>query len=470
MRTDRAVALLALASASLDWQRLPAQPVNPGITAVPARIVAGLGPGNSSSGGGYMVASLVDPVAEINDRLPPWIRFSGLERLRFEGYHGLGYRSTAASDDDYLLMRFRFAMTLTPAPWLKLHSELQDSRVAWKKPPIAPPNENTWDLRQAFVEFGEGEDPAFRLSVGRQEVNFGAGRLIGRSDWRNAGRTFDAALASLRLYRLRMTAFSLSVVVPRSHGMSHHQSGAVIHGLYGGIDNLVPHSVLEPAVFWRLAPDYRTDAGSPAKLDEKTLSLRWAGMVTRQFDYSAETAAQTGHLGSDSVSAWLLSLVGGYTVPWLAGTPRFFAEYFFASGDGSPKDGHQNTWRHLHPTHHDRNGLADQIGFQNLRELRTGVRLSPARHWVVAAVVSDWHLANSKDALYDTSGNVVARDITGRAGDHVGVELDLEMSYRLNREVELCAGIGRIAPGAFLKKTTPGKPYTYPYFGLTYSF
>jgi hypothetical protein len=416
----------------------------------------------------YALAPQFEPFGALNQRLPPWIRFSGLDRVRYEGYRGLGYKPGA--EDFYLLNRFRIGMLLRPAGWFRVYSEVQDARVAWKNPPVGPPHQDTWDLRQAYVEMGTDENGPFDLRVGRQEVNFGAGRIIGRSDWRNAGRTYDAALASMHVRKLRLTAFSLSVVVPQSQGLSHHQSGNAIHGLYGGIDDLIPHSVIEPYLFWRVSPGYRTDAGAPAKLDEKTFGLRVAGVVTPRFDYAVETVGQTGHTGTDSIGASLASVVGGYTLPSVRGRPRIFGEYFFASGDGTPGDGRHSTFHQLHPTHHDRNGLADQVGWQNLRELRTGAQFNIARNFVIAGEYNDWYLANARDSLYDTSGVVIARDVTGRSGTHIGREFDVQSSYRISRDLEIVAGIGHVVPGEFLKKTTPGAPCTYPYVGFTYFF
>ncbi len=300
----------AIPLAALALGVLPAQTVNPGATAVPNRIVASVASTPSGQSETLLANFTPAPVSYLNDRLPGWIRLSAAERLRLESVQGQDY--VPGNDDVYLLLRFRFDVTLRPASWMRVYSELQDARVVSQSPPVRPPNQNTWDLRQAYIELGQGEDARFRIRVGRQEVNFGAGRLIGRSDWRNAGRTFDAALASLREGRYRLTAFSLSVVVPLAEGLSHHTSGNAIHGLYGGIDNLIPHSVLEPTVMWRVAPGYRTDSGSPAKISEMTYGVRLAGMVTSAVDYSAEAAAQSGRIATDTTSGWTVSLVGGY--------------------------------------------------------------------------------------------------------------------------------------------------------------
>jgi len=446
------------------------QTVSPGITMVPPRIIATMNSSAVQAAGGspgYLLSASPAPLEALDSHLPGWIQFSGLDRLRFEGYAGLNYRP--GNEDFYVLNRFRLGMLLRPAAWFKVYSEVQDARDFLQRPPLGPPNENTWNLRQAYVELGRGEDAAFGVKVGRQEVNFGAGRVIGRSDWRNAGRTFDAALAALRFGRYRLTAFSLSRVNPVAHGMNHHQQGNVIHGLYGAIDTLIPHSVLEPYVFWKLAPGVRNESAQPARINEHIAGLRWAGLLTASVDYAAEYAFETGNFGSDPIGASMVSIVTGYTMLRSPGAPRLFAEYFFASGDRKPGDQKHGTWDQLHPTHHDRNGLSDQIGFQNLKEFRTGVRFLLSRNWALATEYNNWYLASATDALYDTAPSIIARDPTGKSGTHVGQEVDLQMSYRLSRQLEIGAGIAHLFPGEFLRRTTPGHAYTYPYFMLAYS-
>lgn len=449
--------------------RVLAQQVNPGSTSVPSKIVAEVNSSGSKDDAEtttYALPPSIAPLDVVNEHLPKWIRFSGLYRVRLEGYGGLYYKPN--TEDTYLLNRFRFGMLVRPASWFKFYSEAQDARAYRKAPPVSPAAENAWDLRNAYIELGNGDDSMFGMKVGRQEVQFGNGRLIGRADWRNAGRVFDAALASLKVNRFRMTAFSLSIINPLTQGISHHQQGSAVHGLYGGIDKLIPNSVIEPYVMWRVAPGFRTDAGNPAKLDQKTVGVRWAGMVSRHFDYTAELAGQTGRISSDSIGAWMTTVLAGYTVTQLRGKPRFFAEYFFASGDATPGDGRRATWLQVYPAVHDSSGLADQVGWQNLKEFRTGSRFFVARNWAVAGVYVDWYLANAKDAFYNASGTVIGRDTTGKSGTHIGQELDLETSYRLSRQIEVGAGISHILPGEFLKQTTPGKTYTYSYVMISY--
>jgi len=127
------------------------------------------------------------PVEYFNDTLPRWLRFGGEFCSRIESEDGIRYTTT---NDTYLLSRVRVDVTIQPSKWLTFFGETQDSRVIFNNHVrAAVPFQNTWDIRQVYVQFGNSTAD---LTVGRQVLAFGNERVIGPSDWVNAGRTFDA--------------------------------------------------------------------------------------------------------------------------------------------------------------------------------------------------------------------------------------------------------------------------------------
>ena len=91
------------------------------------------------------------PVADLDGRLPRWLRFEAEERFRYEGYENSGFRR--GNDDSYLLNRFRFQADVQFGSWFRFVSQVQDARPIQEKPPIGPPNENRWDLKLAYVSW-----------------------------------------------------------------------------------------------------------------------------------------------------------------------------------------------------------------------------------------------------------------------------------------------------------------------------
>jgi Alginate export len=410
------------------------------------------------------------PTDELNKELPKWLKFSGEFRARLEGFSGGGFK--ADNSDAYYLNRIRINLLIQPAHWIKAFAQTQDARVAFKNTkPAAPPYQNTWDLRLAYIELGDSEKGVIGVRTGRQELNFGEQRLVGSLDWVNTARSFDAVRMTVRpLNGVRVDAFASSVVVQTDGAFDHHKAGDDLHGLYGGLEKLVPDAVIEPYVLWRVSPRIKNEGGSIANLSEYTTGLHWVGKLAHGFDYGTEMDIQRGSLGSDQVRAWAGHWVAGYTLATLKYKPHLLVEYNFASGDANAKDGIRATFDQLYPTGHNKYGLLDQVGWKNIKDLRTGVEMKPARLWTTSVIFHNWYLADPHDALYNAASAVVARNPTGVLATHIGEELDVQAGVALSPLMQIAFGYGHLFPGEFIEKATPGKSYNFPYLMFTYAF
>jgi len=172
----------------------------------------------------------------------------------------------------------------------------------------------------------------------------------------------------------------------------------------------------------------------------------------------------------DHIRAWMGHWVLGYQFKEIRIKPRLFVEYDYGSGSPNVKGGYDNTFDPIFPSTHDKLGLADQVGWRNIKDLRFGQEYFLARKWKLATSIHDYWLANAHDALYPTRGSVVAYDAKGLSGTHVGEEFDIQAIYTPTRQTEIGAGYGRLFTGEFLKKTTKNVDYSYPYMLVEYVF
>ena len=78
-------------------------------------------------------------------------------------------------------------------------------------------------------------------------------------------------------------------------------------------------------------------------------------------------------------------------------------------------------------------------------------------------------LATSHDNFYASSGAIAVPAHSG-ASRHIGNELDLAGEYQLNKGLSFGFGYARMFAGQFLKTTTPGRDYSYPYAYFEYNF
>ena len=403
-----------------------------------------------------------------NEVAPKWLTLRGEFRDRTEGGSNIGF--TSGRDDVYFLNRFRFDVTVKPSPVFSVFVQAQDARVQQKDVgPTTAPFRDAFDLRQAYAEVGNAQKGPFTLRAGRQEMFFGEQRLIGHLTWVNGARSFDGVRASFRAKGFRLDTFATSVVRIQDGEFDKSGNGNRFVGAYGSATSWIPKATFEPYVLWKRDQSLKAERGDIGDLSLTTLGERWVGKLPARFDYGAEMAYQTGSQGSDAVSAWAGHWIVGNTLGG-AWKVRVAEEYNFASGDRNPTDGKRQTFDQLYPTGHDKMGLADQVGWRNIRDLRSILEVTPHKGWPVTASLHSWWLADAHDGLYSASGALVTRVATGTAGSRVGDEIDVQLAHPISPQVQLAAGVAHVFPSQFLKTTTPGAGYTYPFVMVTYVF
>ncbi len=408
------------------------------------------------------------PMSNLDEGLPSWIGFGLEERLRAEGMENQSFK--LHDDDNYLLNRWRFLMQIKPTSWLRIVGQMQDARAWLQQPPLQPPNTNRFDLKLAYVEFLDPEKKWISFRVGRQLINYN-NTIIANSEWRDQGRSYDGVVTNLHYDRYHLGLFAASVVVPMDEGISHHTEGNNIYGAYGRIDNVLPTSSLEPFVLWRVDPSVSVETKSKATTgheNEQAYGVRFKGLALRNFDYSFEGIREGGTDGNNDIRAWGTTDGLAYRFSDMYWKPRVFSQYDYASGDKNPHDEVHGTFDTMYPTAHDRFGISDQFGWENIKAVRAGITVEPHNRWTVTGQWLDFWLVSATDSLYNTSGGSIVRNAAGTAGTHIGQEVDTYTWYELNRHVNIGVGVGHILAGQFLHLEEKGPNFTYPYFALNF--
>jgi len=409
------------------------------------------------------------PFTYIDSKLPKWIDVQGEERFRYEAYDNNNLK--LGTNDSYVLNRFRFQVDLRTPSWFRVTAQVQDARSGLQNPPIGPPNTVRWDLKLAYAEVGDPEKHWFSLRVGRQLINYN-NTIIANSEWRNQARSYDAAVLNLNAKREHLGIFAASPVVPQAYGVSPHQEGNNIYGAYGRIDDfLVPHSNLEPFFLWRVQPAEVVEpavAKTTGKENEKALGVRFKGQAHTALDYGGEVILETGKVGSQPIRA--SAGQGGVAYQFLGGwsKPRIFGQYDYATGNSNPKqNGSHTTFDTIEPTAHDRFGITDLFGWQNIETVRAGATVEPHRRLTLTVQGLDVWAADALDSIYNTSGSAIVNNKTNH-GRHVGAEIDTYSWYELNKHFNLGGGVGYFGGGQFLTNVTTSHSYTTYYFALNF--
>jgi len=408
----------------------------------------------------------------INTWLPHYLHFSGEFRNREEGRGGFNF--TPGNDYTVGLFRVRVGLDFTPTSWLHGFVQARDAQFIGATPSSLFSNaKDVFDLNQAYVELRNGEHGWFSLKTGRQEIYFGDERLVARSLWSNASRSFDAARLTLRgqSHGAVLDVFASSVVKNYPTSWDHVLAGQNFYGLNGSLTKLVSKATIEPYVYLKALPAV---TGADKKTGNERLytsGLRWSGTIPGGFDYRARYSYQSGHYADNSIHAWAYYGILGYTIPNTRLEPRFSIEYNYASGNRSIGSSVTGTFDQLYPTTHQWRRITDLFGEQNIKDLKPGFDFKPLKKMKVYVVYSDLSLASRYDSLYNNSGSVLVKVPKGGAvSTAIGKEGDFYGTYDVNRRLQFGAGLGYLWAGQFLKQNTPGANSTYPYAFVDYYF
>src|SRR5580698_1765506 len=206
--------------------------------------------------------------------------------------------------------------------FVQLKSGLEDFRAGGAR----PIDEKKLDFEAAFLEIGKERGTNWAvLRVGRQELNYGSGRLVSVREGPNVRQSFDG------------------VKIRSKVGAWHIDEWAVRPDLDkpGFFDNAPDHKTafwgvyatrpLRRGIFYDLyylgldRKDATFERGTAAELRHTLAARLWRPIATQEpgVDFDYESVVQFGSFGSDDIRAWTFASDTGYTLTTLPLRPRF---------------------------------------------------------------------------------------------------------------------------------------------------
>ena len=442
--------------------------------------------------------------------------FDFAERFRWEirdNNFDFDDATDSPTDDNWFLNRLRFGMMVKPAPWLKIYAQTQDSREINSDRPDLPgvlgaEGDDTFDLRQGYIEIGNAKDFPLTLKAGRQTLIYGDERLVGASDWNNLGRTFDAVKLRWEEKAWSLDAFASSVPVFERgnynqsdlfNGNETHRE-QVFSGLYFST-TAIPVQTTDLYVFHlhensnpRFAQNPFGDTNfftagvrlksKPGAFAQSELAVANKGPADGKsiqvagppkpvgLDYELESAIQHGNLRGLDLTAFAVHAGAGYTfnIGWM---PRFGLEYNYASGDRDPSDREVETFQNLFPTNHKFYGYMDAFSWQNMHEVAASLKTQPLKQVIVQVDYHAFWIASNDDVWYRANGITAVRPLspTARtASSYEGSEVDLTVIWNVRKELTMQAGYSHFFAGEYLGDTGAQDDADFGYVQATLAF
>jgi hypothetical protein len=403
-----------------------------------------------------------------------WLTIGGQARERGEYFRHFLFGASAPEDTDaYLASRFRLSADLHVTPYFRMFAEGKSAFVLDRDLQGGRTTSfvNELDLLNGFADImiPLGEQANVTLRGGRQELIFGAQRLVGVSDFTNAfPRTFDGGRGIIRIGDWTISPFWAKLVVVDKYKFDKSTSDTKLFGIYS--TGPLPFVPVNLDAYWLSADNAGVTINATSGRERRqTIGARtWGKIGQTHLDFEIEGAGQFGTVGRGDVAAGMFTAVLGYTLPVPGLAARVYAEFDYASGDGEP-GGHVGTFNQLQPSAHSFLGYMDFIGRQNIVNSLVGVTVSPVRNLTLSLQQYFFWRASERDALYNKQG-VVLRPGTGTTARYVGAEVDLLATYNFTRHVQVYTGYSHFFPGEFIEKTGPSRGSDFLYGAIQYTF
>lgn len=420
---------------------------------------------------GSYTPDFFDPIKNIQLSNDLRLSIGGEFRFRMEAETNRDFGATARSQDTFQIYRYLTHFDLRYRGTARLFVQGISAFMEERQLPGMTSNEDHWDGQQLFLDLRPfGDHTPLTVRIGREEMDYGAGRLVAASNWSNVRNRFDGVKL---IYEGATWSFDLFYVKPvdvrrtRADRWNEEQD---FYGAYFTYKGIPRHGI--DAYFFAIddTANRVNPNGRAGDISRYTIGSRFWGK-TAGFDYETELYGQWGTWAGDTIQAWNWSGVSGYTFEKIPTTPRIAAAFDLATGDENPNDRSVGTVDPLYRSNHSYFGYLDLIGRFNVTDVNVDLSAWPVKDRVRTALsyYTFW-LTETKDALYDTGGRASRRDPTGESGREIGHELDFTIEWTINVHSSLLLGWSHFWNSDFIIKTGPDDDPDFYYIQYAFRF
>jgi hypothetical protein len=387
-----------------------------------------------------------------------YLFIGGEARMEFDAFDNEDWGQHHAGNDNFFLQRYdlhtdwHFGDNFRV--FVQLRSALENGRPTGPRP-IDKDQLNVQNLF-ADVKLWRSQNDSLILRGGRQELNYGAGRLISVREGPNVRLYFTGLKAIYKFKNLSVDAFAMEAdqLTP---GVFDDRITKQVN-LWGFYSTLALSGNKNVDFYYignhRDSVIYDEGTGNETR---HTLGARlWKN--NSGFIYDIESAYQFGKFNSGNISAWTASFDFGYLFSDLRSKPTIGIRNDYISGDSKRGDGNLQTFNPIYPKG-GYFGFDPQIGPVNLIDIHPyATILVLPKVTFLADVVFNWRYSLN-DGIYRPSGTF---HLSGAGSDkrYIGTDYLAKLSYVLSPFFSADFGIQYLVTGPFINSEIPNHKNT----------
>ncbi|MFC0513060.1 alginate export family protein [Mucilaginibacter angelicae] len=366
-----------------------------------------------------------------------------------------------------LLQRYSLNTNLQMGSRFRVFAQINSGLENGSKYGPAPVDEDKLNVQDLFAELKvwQKDDQSISIRAGRQELNYGSGRLISVREGTNLRLYFTGAKATYKSGLFSVDGFAMMADQVNPGVFDNKPTHQV--NLWGAYSTLIIRKGGN-FDFYYLGTQNSNHRFEEGVADETrhTIAARYWN-YGGGFIYNLEGAYQFGTFGKGKINAWTAAVDIGYVFDQLKGKPSINLRNDYISGDQKQGDGNLQTFNPLYPKG-GYFGFNPLIGPANLIDLHPYTTYSlSSKCDLQADVVFNWRYS-IQDGLYRPSGNFNLPG-AGSSQKYIGTTYLVSADYRFSRFFSLSSGAQYFRTGAFIQDVV--KPTANSWFyNLQFTF
>jgi len=352
--------------------------------------------------------------------------------------------------------------------FVELKSGLNSFRIGGPR----PIDEKKLDFQAAFLEVGTSSaQNSVKLLAGRQELEYGSGRLIDVREGPNVRLSFDG-------FRIKSTieAWNVDVLAvrPDEDNPGFFDNAPNPHVAFWGVysTRATARKTSLDLYYLGLNRNQATFERGTARELRHSIGGRFSHPIATEtpgWDFDYEALWQFGSFGSASVRAWTAASETGYRFTTVRLKPRLSAKADISSGDNPAT----NTLATFNPLFPKGNyfGVLATTGPGPINFIDVHPHIETAFPYNVSVSV-DWIFQwreSLEDGVYAVPGFLIVA-ANGSRARYVGNRPGTELRWQANRHLWFQGDYGVFFAGPFLKQAGPGRNLNYWALWAGYKF
>lgn len=379
--------------------------------------------------------------------------FGGEARAEYVDFNNEDWGRLNIGHNDFLLQRYSLHTDVHLGSRVRVFAQLRSALQDGRKNGPRGIDEDRLNVQNLFVDLiawqREQKQVLFRL--GRQELDYGSGRLISVREGPNARLYLTGAKAMYASARATVDAFVMMADTTYPGAFDNKPTKQI--NLWGGYSKIIFPAAGNLDVYYiGIRRDYSPYEEGTAKELRHTIGGRF-WRYGGGFIYNLEGAYQFGSFGNGNISAWTASADLGYMFENTKFRPTINLRNDYISGDRRAGDGNLQTFNPIYPKG-GYFGFSPQIGPVNLIDIHPYATFDLLKTLRLQLdIVYNWRYS-SQDGVYRPSG-VFNRPGASSTQRYIGTAYLAGLTYSLNPFMSFTGGVQYFKTGAFIEDIIP---------------